>query len=278
MSDPTERPAIATAPISVILLAEAFATETADALKSWRAYLESLRRPYEIVLIQETRPETATADNPAELANAARVFSYDRNVGLRDALNAAIAATQYPVLVFCTCDKQYQPPDLERMLKVIDKVDLVVAYRVGGQAPPWRVLFDMFVGLFSRVFLGIPLGPRMCWLGRKGWGRRWIARWVFGVRVQDPECPFRLARREVFKRWPFQSGGSFAQVEMLAKANHLTCLLAEEGVAWSPPTMPANEAILFGQDAWLVFRWPDFGSFAAPPAVVPTETSAPPQA
>src|SRR3712207_7375995 len=47
-------------------------------------------------------------------------------------------------------------------------------------------------------------------------GRRWVARWVFGVGLHDPECPFRLARREVVTRFPLQSAGPFALVEMLA--------------------------------------------------------------
>jgi hypothetical protein len=145
------------------------------------------------------------------------------------------------------------------MLKVIDQVDLVVGYRAGGQAPPWRVLLDTFIGVFSRVVLGVPIEPRVCWLGSAGWGRRWIARWIFGVRVVDPECPFRLARRDIFKNLPLQSGGPFVPVEMLAKANHLSCCFTQEPVTWTPPAEPISDTISFGQDAWLVFRNPEFG-------------------
>jgi hypothetical protein len=84
------------------------------------------------------------------------------------------------------------------------------------------VLLDIVIALASRVVIGVPLMPRVCWLGSEGRGRRWVARWVFGVRVLDPECPFRLARREIFQHLPIQSSGPFVQVEMLAKANHLT--------------------------------------------------------
>jgi len=278
MSEPTPRPAIATAPISVIFFAHAFSTETNDALRSWRTYLESLKRPFELSLIQESRPEIPPAES-TEPPPEVRVYTYERAAGFRDALNAAIAAAQFPLLAFCTCDNQFQPAELGHLLKVIDNVDLVVGYRTGGQAPPWRVLLDLFNTLFCRIVLGIPLEPRRAWLDSAGWGRRWVARWVFGVRVLDPECPFHLARREIFKKWPIQSGGPFVQIEMLAKANHLTCLLAEEGVSWTPPTLTASDAISFGQDAWHIFRSPDFGTYQeTPPPETPPQISAAPPA
>ncbi len=261
MSEPSPRPAIASAPISVILFAQALTTDAPEALEAWRRYLDTLNRPYEIILIQETRPDLG-ANEPATATARLRIFPHERAIGFREALNDAIRSAQYPLLAFAPCARSYQPGELDRMLKMIDQVDLVVGYRTGGAPPPWRVLLDVIIGLASRLLIGVPLQPRVCWLGAAGWGRRLAARWVFGVRVADPECPFRLARREIFQRLPIQSSGSFVTVEMLAKANHLSCLLAEEPVAWTPALR--DEALPFGADAWRVFTNPDFGAY--PPA------------
>ncbi|MSQ96845.1 MAG: hypothetical protein EXR98_20145 [Gemmataceae bacterium] len=258
MPDPSQRPPIASAPLSVILLAHALDTETPEALGAWRQYLDTLKRPTEIILIQETRPEVATSPSEVEPASI-RTIAYERATGFRDALNDAIRSAQYPLIAYSTCDKQYQPADLDRMLKLIDQVDMVVGYRAGGPAPAWRVLLDTLIGLFSRVVLGIPVEPRKCWLGPAGWGRRWIARWFFGIRASDPECPLRLARRAIFEHLPIQSGGPFVAIEILAKANHLTCYIAESPVTWTPPASPSSDAITFSDDGWLVFRLPDFG-------------------
>jgi glycosyltransferase involved in cell wall biosynthesis len=254
MPDPTPRSAIASSPLSVLLFAHALSTDTTAALEAWRKYLDALHRPYEIMLIQETRSEVSP-----EPADVTHTFPYDRTAGFRAALNEAIHAAQHPLLAFCPADRQYHPADLERLLKPIDQVDLVVGYRAGGQAPPWRVLLDMALAILSRILLGMPLEKRTSWLGSNGWGRRWVARWIFGIRVTDPECPFRLARREMFEHLPIQSGGPFMQIEVLAKANHLSCYLAEELVTWTPPSMPASDAITFAQDARVVFHAPDFG-------------------
>jgi hypothetical protein len=261
MSEPNPRPAVATSPISVLLFAHALSTDTAEALCAWRQYLDALQRPYEIILIQETRSEIppTPADESPPATQPTRTFRYERTLGFRDALNEAIRTAQHPLLAFCTADKQYLPSDLEAMFKLIDQVDMVVGYRAGGQAPPWRVVLDTLLGILSRVLIGVPLERRTSWLGAEGWGRRWVARWIFGVRVTDPECPFRVARRAMFERLPIQSGGPFMPVEMLAKANHLSCFLAETLVTWTPSALPMSDAITFGQDARLVFGAPEFG-------------------
>lgn len=259
MAEPLQRPVIAQAPISLILAAGAVSAESQDALRAWRLHLQSLRRPFEIFLLQEARSEGRDETVPMDAVQPCRAFTYDRALGHRDALNAAIRAARNPLLVFCSCDQQFDPNELDRMLKVIDQVDLVVGYRVGRAVPFWRLFLDMLAVIFSRVVIGVSLAPTACWLGSAGWGRRWIARWIFGLRVNDPECPFRLARREIFQRIPLQSQGSFVQIEMLAKANHLTCLIAEEPVTWTPAALSATEDT-FSNDAWRVFRTPDFTS------------------
>src|SRR5688572_11607120 len=146
MSEPSPRPPIAAAPLSVILFAQALSTETAEALQNWRHYLDSLRRPYEIFLIRETRPEVEDAGDMPEATKRMRPISYDRALGWRGAVNEAIGSAQYPLVAFCTCDKQYAPADLDALLKLIDQVDLVVGYRAGGTAPFWRVLLDTIIG------------------------------------------------------------------------------------------------------------------------------------
>lgn len=268
MAEPMQRSEVAQSPISVILLASAPSTETQDALRIWRLHLQSLRRPFEIFLLQEIRPEAAEATDP-DAVQPTRTFTYERSLGQRDALNEAIRAAQNPLLAFCSCDKQFDPSELDQMLKVIDQVDLVVGFRVGQAIPLWRMFLDTVTIILSRVVIGVPLAPTACWLGSAGWGRRWLARWVFGLRVNDPECPFRLARREIFEHIPLQSQGSFAQIEMLAKANHLTCLIAEEPTTWTPTTLLVSEATSFADDAWRVFRHPDFQTPMTPPAPAP---------
>jgi hypothetical protein len=245
------RSPIATAPLSVLLLADRPPDEDAVAARTaWQQQLASLERPGEILLV---RPRSAADVEPEPL-----VITYEPAEGMRSALRQAIDAARHPLVVFCTCDRQYQPADLGRLLAAIDQADFVVGYRA-RPIPAWLWLLDLLKRLLGRILLGAIPEPRRTWLGRRGWGRRGVARWVFGLRLADAECPYRLVRREVLTRLPLQSRGPFVHVELLAKANHLGCLLAEEPVAWSPPVSVVPEVFPFAAEARALFRSPDFG-------------------
>jgi glycosyltransferase involved in cell wall biosynthesis len=251
------RPPIATAPLTVILLTTDAA---ADVLPTWQQCLETLQRPFEILLVRPDRPDATAAPT---------VFAYDPTQGMVSGLLAALAAAQHPLVILCTADAQYQPSDVQALLQAIDPVDIVGGFRV-LPVPCWRRALDLKMSLLCRIFLGMPLERRRTWLGRDGWRRRWVARWIFGLRVTDPECPFRLYRRAVLSRIPLQSRGTFVHVEILAKANHLACLMAEVPVAWSPPLQATHEPWRFADEAKALFRNPDFGP--PPPLASSTET------
>lgn len=273
MSEPVpNRPPIAAAPLSVILLAGPASAASDAALALWRQYLEALDRPFEILLLREHPIEQVVlpAEDPTGIV---REFPHDRIGGVGPALQEALRIARYPLVVTCPCDGQYQPSDLNRLLASIDLVDIVAGFRVWQPVPWWRRGLDAGQSLLARVVLGVGLEPRRGWLGTLGWRRRLLARWVFGLRLLDPECPYRLYRREVFRNIPLQSRGPFVQVEILAKANHLALMLTEEPVTWTPPTTTAPEVPPFRVEASALFRHPDFRAvelqpFAESPAPV----------
>jgi glycosyltransferase involved in cell wall biosynthesis len=271
MSDPSELPSIAAEPLSVILLAANAAAVLSEVLGGWVAQLEGLKRPYEIILVDD-----GTTDGTGGLARffagrlpRVRVLEHSGPQGLGAALRYGLATARYPLLFYTTCDRQYRPDDLPHLLGVIDKVHLVSGYRVWRPVPGWlRWLGRIYRGL-ARLLVGTSHEPLPGWLGWSGHARRWLARWFFGVRTEDVDCAFRLFRRLIFDRIPIQSDGAFAQVEILAKANFLGCLMAEEPVTYRPN--PPGQAALT-RDRWrrtlrearqLLAR-PDFG-----PAVLP---------
>ena len=171
----------------------------------------------------------------------------------------ASRAAQFPLILTATADKQFQPHDLYRFLESIDRVDLISGFRVAWPAPVGVAIWDEFRSLVARVLLGFTREPRVCWLGLAGWRRRWLARWIFGIRVRDPECPFRLYRREIFQRMPIQSDGPAAQIEILAKANHLECIMAEVPVHWEPREHVDSSDRTAGKELRKLFFNPEFG-------------------
>jgi hypothetical protein len=277
MSEPGSLPSLAEAPLSVLLLASRSCPEAAEVVASWREQLDSLQRQYELVVAgPEESPDLALLrEAPAAQADHCRVVAYAGPESEGEALRTGLASTRHPLILVTTCDKQFHAKDAPTLLALINEVHLVAGYRVFWPAPGWMKALDLVKRVLARILLGYWPPPRECWLGSSGRGRRWLARWIFGLRLQDPECRLRLFRREVLDQFPIQSRGEFAHIEVLAKANHLGCIMAETPVSWVPPKAAPADAT-FAADARLVFRNPEFVDPTAKAPPEPAPTPAPP--
>lgn len=242
MPEAPQLPPIAQAPLSVLLVATDARPHLDDILEKWARHLDKLQRDYELLLIDDgsTDGTAARAEALTTRIPRLRVLRHETRAGFGAALRTGLAAAQHPLVCYAACDPAYQPADVKLLLDHIDACHIVSGARAAaGSHPPW-------------------------WY-------RWLARWVFGVRVRDVNCAFKLCRRDVFSRIPLQSTGPFVHVEILAKANFLGCVLDEAGVSYRPQSGARTEARLtlgqIARDARRVFNNPDFG-----PAVLPTAT------
>jgi hypothetical protein len=275
-----QRPPIATAPLSVILLARTV-SEAADALAAWKSYLGTLNRPTELLVLGSS----TTGEVPDALHSEARWFNEDPARGFGPAVEEALHVAQHPLIAMAPADAQFQPGELHRLFAMIDQVDLAVGCRTVARRPWWIRWPGRVLGFIGWLLLGLTFPPTGCTPGATPWRRQWVVRWAFGLRLLDPESPLRLMRKQAVARIPLQSRGPFALVEQLAKANHLELILTEEPVTWSPPATPPGESVPFSREARELLRHPDFGAkerhLLAPPSPVepvqqaPTEPPAP---
>jgi glycosyltransferase involved in cell wall biosynthesis len=269
MPDPCERPPIAGAPLSVLLLACNEGAALEEVVAAWIAYLDGLKREYEVIVVDDGSSDDTAArcDALATQHPRARVLHHPDHRGLGAALRTALPAARSPLVFYTTADRQYEPSDLKHAFESIDKVDLVTGIRVSRCVPAWLRRLGALYRILARVLFGLPLEPRRTWLGWSGFGRRWVARWAFGVRVEDAACAFHLFRRSALDRIVIQSDGAFALVEILAKANFLGLWLAETTVTHHTR---AKGGILaddlpsrYRAEAWRVFTKPVFGPVPA---------------
>jgi hypothetical protein len=261
-----ERPKIADAPLSVVLLARSGDAEAQAVAQDWLAWLAQRPGDAELLLIHDA--DEATPENSAPRDPRRRDIHQVAPPGIGPCLQTGIWLARHPLLLTAPCDRQYRPADLQRLFDQIDQVDLVAGCRVHRPPPAWLRALGFVRWLLTIVLLGYGPEPRASWLGWGGFGRRWRARHILGVKVQDAECPVRLYRTEVLRRFPIQARGSFAHVEVLAKANHLGCLMAEIPMPWTPPANLQPDAT-WAADYKTVKRRPDFG-----PPLLPTGTPA----
>jgi glycosyltransferase involved in cell wall biosynthesis len=243
MFDNTARPPVAEKPISVVLTAADAEAEIEPVVRDWLAYLNGLNRDYEILIIDDQSSDRTLEVARALARDEPRVQALG-NTGPRGvgaALRVGLAAAQHPLFFFGDCSGCYQASDLGSFLAVIDQADLVTGYRV-GQDSRYR---------FRTSDIPFKVAVRL----------------LFGVRVKDVECSFKLFRREIFARIPIQSDGIFAHTEILAKANFLGCMMTEAPVNYrgnSSLQLPQSASRQRRREASQIFFRPDFG-----PAVLP---------
>jgi hypothetical protein len=241
------RPPIRHAPLSVVLLATN--PEPIDRhISSWLWFIDQAPAGSQLIVIADR-----TTKIPL-LIPELRIIHHAQPMGLGASLQTAIWSVETPLVLFVPSNGIPTPEQANDFLERIDQADLVVGCRWTKTLPPLVLAWDLLRTLMAIVFLGYVPEPRLGWPGWSGWGRRWIAHHLFGVPVLDPESGALLARREIFDRIPIQSTGPFAWTELIAKANHLGCLLDEAAIGFEP-----RAATDFKRDAWRVFRRPEFG-------------------
>jgi hypothetical protein len=282
-------PPAAALPLSLVLLARDAEAHVPALVPAWAAALRARETDYEIIFVDEedSGRAAAVAEGLAAGTPGLRVLRAGGR-GFGAALREGLAAATLPLVAYAPCDPEYDPAGLALLLAGIDRSHLVAGFRGGRRVPwPWRLL-GLGRWVAARLLFG-QAPPRLPgWLGWRGHLAAWLARPLFGVRVRDVGCPFRLFRREILNRAPVQSDGDFAHVEFLAKVNFASCVLDEVVLPARAPLGPAGGGRLrqLVREAGRVFSHPDFGPPqlpersppAGPPAPAPPEGGASPSA
>jgi glycosyltransferase involved in cell wall biosynthesis len=244
MSDPFERPPIAQAPLSVILPVDNGEAWLEKVLGNWFAYLDTLGRDYEVLVVNDGNAD-GTAALAASLATKQprlRHLQHPSPQGIGACLRTGLGTARFPLLFYTECSNSYQPADLGQLLEVIDKVDLVSGQRIRPSARERGSFWSHYA-------------------------YRALLRCLFGLRLKDVDCPFKLFRRSIFARIPIQSDGPFVHAEILAKANFLGCIMTEVPVRYQPNTgtdQAPRSPGAWRADAFRVFCHPGFGPADSP--------------
>jgi hypothetical protein len=277
-------PLIADQPLSVVLLARNEAAHIATVLTDWLGFLDRRGGEYELLVVDDASDDR-TALLVAQVDHArVRLLRHETPQGEGAALRTGLSTANCPLVFYTWARPAYRPEDLGKLLervfqpeepfpgeepapagKEIDHVHLMSGYRAGMKVPVALRILGAIWRLICRIVFSFAPTPYPGWLGWRRHLGALLARTFFGVSYQDPLCPFRLFRREILTRIPIQSNGPFAHIELLAKANFLGCMMAEEMPIDVTPGPYQGDFGKLWNEARKVFDKPDFG-----PAVLPT--------
>lgn len=167
---------------------------------------------YEVVIVDD-----GSRDNTAEIVRRAatknprvRLVSHEKNKGYGAAVATALHSAAKELVFFSDGDNQFHISDIEKLFSKIDSCDAVVGYRISRQDVAYRRL-NGFV-----------------------WTQ--TARMIFGLKVRDVDCAFKLFRQKFIKDLPLESHHLLIHAEILARLKKRGCRVQEIGVPHYPRT------------------------------------------
>jgi glycosyltransferase involved in cell wall biosynthesis len=181
------------------------------------AVLPNVFRDYEVLIVDDgSRDATpAIADRLAgELTDGhVRVVHHPRNRGYGAALASGFAAARGDLLMFMDADRQFAISEVAQLAPFVGSYDIVTGYR-RRRRDPWR-----------RVVLGASFNV--------------LVKVLFGVRLHDIDCGFKVFRADLLRGMRLESPGALINTEIHAKANRWGARVKEVGVTHYP--RPAGE-------------------------------------
>jgi glycosyltransferase involved in cell wall biosynthesis len=157
--------------------------------------LEILREvtdDYEVILVNdgsEDKTGSCADDFAREHPGRVRVIHHERNKGYGGALRSGFAASTKEWVFYTDGDAQYDLNDLASFLEHIGEADVINGYKI-------KRADGLHRAIIGRAY-------------------HWTARFLFGIRMHDIDCDFRLMRREIFNNIELRSNTGVICVEMM---------------------------------------------------------------
>lgn len=172
---------------------------------------------YEIIVVDDgSSDKTAQiVDEIAKRNPHVRVVRHEHNRGYGAALRTGFASASKELVFFSDADGQFDLQELPGLLSLLGRAPVVLGYRIRRSDPAHRLFIAKVYNLVVRA--------------------------VFGLRVRDIDCAYKLFRRDVLKQVSLESNGAFISSELLIKLKRASIAMVERGVHHYPRTTGASK-------------------------------------
>jgi glycosyltransferase involved in cell wall biosynthesis len=164
----------------------------------------ALTTDFEVIVVNDGSPDQ-TGEVLAELASiypSVRVVTHVKNRGYGGALQSGFAAATKDAIFYTDGDAQYDPREMASLWRALsDDVDWVNGYKISRSDPLHRIVI-------GRIY-------------------HHTVRLLFGFKVRDVDCDFRLVRRSVFDRVKLEKTSGVICLEMMKKFHDFGFTFAE---------------------------------------------------
>lgn len=172
--------------------------------------MENLSCEFEIIIVDDGSQDRTgeIADSLASNIPRVRAVHNKPNLGYGGALQRGFREATLPLVFYTDGDGQFDFGELEMLLPLLDQYDIISAYRLDRKESLVR-RFNSFA-----------------------WTT--LVNMVFGLRVRDIDCAFKLFPRKLFDQIEMKSMGALIDAEVLARATRLGYSIGQIGVHHFP--------------------------------------------
>jgi len=168
--------------------------------------LEGINADFEIIIVDDGSSDATgkIADEIGAGDNRVRVVHHATNQGYGAALRSGFGAAVKKLVFYTDGDGQFDIDEMPALLGLTDRYDIVSCYRLNRQDNVLRKI--------------------------NGWCWTKLVCLLFGMRIRDIDCAFKLYKREIFDNMTLSSGGALIDTEILARAIRRGYTVTQRGV------------------------------------------------
>lgn len=159
---------------------------------------------FEVIVVNDGSADNTAQilDDLAEKYPQVRVIHHERNKGYGGALRTGFANATRDVVFYTDGDAQYDPSEMELLwARFTEDVDLVNGYKISRSDPLHRIVI-------GRIY-------------------HHTVKLLFGLKVRDVDCDFRMMRRAIFDSVRLEKDSGVICLEMMKKIQDAGFRIAE---------------------------------------------------
>jgi glycosyltransferase involved in cell wall biosynthesis len=178
--------------------------------------LEKLNADFEIIIVNDGSSDDTgkITDELAGRNDRIKVVHHGTNLGYGAALQSGFKAATKELVFYTDGDGQFDINEMPPLLDLMGQYDIVSCYRLNRQDNILRKI------------------NAWCWTK--------LVCFLFGMKIRDIDCAFKLYKREIFDNIKLVSTGALIDAEVLARAVRKGYRVVQEGVHHYPRTAGAQ--------------------------------------
>jgi len=178
--------------------------------------LEKLNADFEVIIVNDGSSDSTgqVAEEIAGRKDRVKVVHHRTNLGYGAALQSGFKAATKELVFYTDGDGQFDINEMPPLLGLMKQYDIVSCYRLNRQD-----------NLIRKI---------------NGWCWTKLVCLLFGMKIRDIDCAFKLYKREIFDNIKLVSTGALIDAEILARAVRKGYRVTQQGIRHYPRTAGAQ--------------------------------------